>query len=382
MRENHYKMLQTNRASYAAACVAILLGPGAAFAQYVYESKNEAGAVDSLTYVGGSEWLVAQGDPKSHWHLLPELTDVTLHNFPVSREALEYVLSLKSLRGLDLGMGPEGVEIDSRDLELLAKADRLESLGLCFADMGDEHLRYLPEMKNLEFLDVGSFGEPLQKARFTDKLARLLVAAPKLRRIRIHSDDFTDEFVRILSAKRDFESLEITSPNLTDASLARIGKMPALRRLRIRAPLLTNEGVAHLRALGSLEELEIESPKLGSGALSLVSGLEQLTYLDLSIATIRPDDLATVQNLKSLKTLALRKAQMGDAEFVVLRGHPSIETLFFERAQPTEISLPVIGSLKKLDYVHFSTKTEATRLLLERIAKQGVRDGSFYPKPK
>jgi hypothetical protein len=31
-------------------------------------------------------------------------------------------------------------------------------------------------------------------------------------------------------------------------------------------------------------------------------------------------------------------------------------------------ALPVIESPKKLDYVHFSTKTEATRLVLDRIS--------------
>jgi hypothetical protein len=375
-------MHQTKRASFAAVCLAIFLGPNAASAQYTYESKNEAGAVDSLTYVGGSEWLVAQEDPKSHWHRLPELTDVTLHNFPVSREALLYVLSLKTVKGLVLGGDLEGIEIESNNLELLAKADHLEHLGLCCADISDGHLRSLSEMDNLESLDIGSFGDSGHKARFTDELAHILVATPKLRWIRIHSDNFTDEFIRILSAKRDLEAIEIHSPQLTDASLALIGKLPAMRELRLRSPLITDEGVGRLCDLASLEELVIESPKLGTGALSLVSGLPRLTYLDLSIGSVRSEDLATVQNLKTLKTLALRKSPISDEEFAVLRDHPSIETLFFERAQPTEQSLPVIESLKKLGYVHFSTKTEATRLLLDRISKRGIQDGSFYPKPE
>lgn len=375
-------MHQAKRASFVVVCVATLLGPSGASAQYTFESKNEAGAVTSLSFLGGSEWLVAQKDPKSHWHLLPELTDVTLHNFPVSRKAIEYVLSLKSLRGLYLGEGPEGIEIDPNDLELLAKADQLESLGLCFADMADDHLRFLPEMEKLEYLEIGYFGDPGKAARFTDELAHLLVAAPKLRWVRIHSDNFTDEFVRILSSKRNLELLEIASSNLTDASLALIGKWPALRELSVRSPLITDEGASHLRDLASLERLEIESPKLGSGALSLVSGLTRLTYLELSIGSVRSADLATVRKLKALRILALRKPPIGDEEFAVLRGHPSIESLFFERAQPTEKSLPVIESLKKLGYVHFSTKTEATRLLLDRISKRGIRDGSFYPKPE
>ena len=373
-------MLCRNGTAWITVCLAILPGSRGAIAQHTYESKNETGAVDSLTYVGGPEWLVAQKDPKSHWHLLPELTDVTLHNFPVSREALAYVLSLETLKGLVLGGDLEGIEIETKDLELLAKADHLEHLGLCFADMADDHLRFLPEMDKLASLEIGSFWDSGHQARFTDELAHLIVAAPKLRWIRIQSDAFTDEFVRILSAKRDLETLEIDSPNLTDASLALIGKWPALRGLSVQSPRITDEGVSHLRDLTSLESLEIESPRLGSGALSLVSGLTRLTYLELSIGSVRSADLATVRNLEALRILALRKPPIGDEEFAVLRDHPSIETLFFERAQPTVKSLPVIESLKKLDYVHFSTKTEATRLLLARISKRGIQDGSFYPK--
>lgn len=373
-------MERTQWAVSAAVCWASLFFVVSSIGQVVSEFKNEVDAVSHLHYAGGSEWLVAQADPESHWHRLPDLTDVTLNNFTVSREALRYVLSLKQLKGLELGVGPEGIEIEPEDLELLGAADHLDSLGLCFADMTNDHLRFLPEMDGLESLEIS--GILSGDSRFTDELAHVLVAVHKLRRIRIRSNNFTDEFVRILSEKRELESLDIGSPHLTDVSLALIGQLPAMRKLRFSSPLVTDEGVRNLRGLAFLEELKIDSPKIGSEALSIVSELGRLTYLDLSLDTVRPEDLASLRKLKSLKILALRKVPLRNEEFSALLGHPSIESLFFEQAQLTEKSLPVIESLKMLKYVAFSTRTEASRHLLEEIAKRGIVDGSFYPKVK
>jgi hypothetical protein len=372
------------RAAIAAACAGtvVLLGPATSPGQFLHEDQDDAGRVISLFYQGDSDWLVTQQDPRSRWHRLPHLEDVTFNNFAVSREALRHVLSLKQVKGFNLGIGPEGVEVAPEDLALLGQADHLLHLGLCYADPEDDHLRFLPDMDGLESLTVASHGEPRHSPRFTDAVASLLVAAPKLRWIGIHSDGLTDEFVRRLAARGDLESLEIASPLLTDASLALLGALPALRRLRIRSPRITDEGVKHLRALVTLEELQIDSPRIGSGALPHLSGLERLSHLDLSLDSVRPEDLASVQHLTALRILALRKAPIGDETFPALRGHPGLESLFLERSRPTLASLPVIESLPKLTNVAFRTETEATRLLLGHLRTRGIKDLSLYPKTR
>lgn len=366
----------------ASVVVVVCLETGELCGQRLSEAKNEAGVVDYIYYGGESDWLVAQEDPRSHWHKLPELEMVTFHNFAVSGEALRYVLSLKQLKGFDLGYTAEGVEVDTKDLDQLREAHHLEYLSLCLPDIGNDHLRFLPEMKSLVSLSVEYLVDPNQKARFTDPVALQLAAAPRLSSIKIHSDKFTDEFIRLLSSKRELESLEIASPHFTDASLVLIGRFANLRKLRIRSPNLTDEGVRALSSLAQLEELEIESPLLTSASLESVSGLSRLSYLDLSMGSAGREELALLQKLKSLKILALRSARIGDAEFSALRDHPSIESIFMGQAELTEESLPVIASLKQLSCVKFGTKTPESRQLLKVTADRGIQDVSFYPKEK
>lgn len=83
-----YLMSHSQIPALIAAIFAIVSIPIASQGQYVYETRSDAGAVTHLHYLGGSDWLVAQSEPASHWHELPELTGVTFNNCTVTDEVL------------------------------------------------------------------------------------------------------------------------------------------------------------------------------------------------------------------------------------------------------------------------------------------------------
>ena len=245
-------------------CIAIvwLASPTAmTFGQYIHSKLNERGAVVFAWYLGDSKWLVDQKDPKSHLHLLPDLEEIHLQNYRVSRAEMKYVAGLKKLLGLQLGDGPEGVECDQGVMEELAAAKQIEWLWICKDNLKDADLKWIATMPMVMELSIQerNSGDPADlgvlvteeglsalaamknletlrlwfDVKVSDRVVERFATLPKLTCLHIHSDQLTDKTVDTIASRMKLEELEIISSRFSPAGIEKLINVSGLKDLRI-----------------------------------------------------------------------------------------------------------------------------------------------------
>jgi len=245
----------------------------------------------------------------------------------------------ESIRGLEVGhAGSLGCDVvkhldlqSARHIEHIVVNLRYRRGGP--NDLSDLHwLRSLPELKSVRLDNA------------TDSDVRQLAELPSLRAITLSSvclpsQQFGDDGIKALAGLRQVESFEIGGfgSKMTDAGLDVLRNFTNLRRLAlVNCTGLTAQGFAMISELKQLRVLSVDTYQLGSAdsALAFVTKLTELEELCLEDVGPRPltdEGLRHLAPLKRLRRLDMSKSPgYTDAGLASLtRELPSLESLKF-----------------------------------------------------
>ena len=172
------------------------------------------------------------------------------------------------------------------------------------AELSDEAMRYMPGLKNLEWLEIGS-------GSVTASGVAHLKECATLKRLYIHDVNLKDDPLEWLSRLTNLEALSlqrtgidgralrnITSPNLVvlnvsgnnivDADMKQIAKMHGLEVLALADTKITGEGLASLEGMARLNELNLVNCAIQDTDLELLLTMPNLRIVYAEGCNISP----------------------------------------------------------------------------------------------
>lgn len=215
---------------FAIASAAIGFSLASASEGYVYEVRDATGKIVEIEFLGDADWLAAQADRKSHFHLYPGLRSLSLQQHKITQGELSYVSTLKNVRRLTLGKYPDAVDIECGALTQLKSMEWLEELDVHANTSKSKDWSFLSELESLRALRVGPlFDERGLKnvsglewlesldlcGDLSDESASVISELPRLKYLRIVSPRISEEFLKMLEEAAGLRSLIVNGVDRT-----------------------------------------------------------------------------------------------------------------------------------------------------------------------
>ena len=210
-------------------------------------------------------------------------------------------------------------------------------------EVGDEQLKALPTLKNLQY--VLAYGQPL-----TDAGAKDLARQKGLRYLDLGRSKVTGAGMKVLATLPALETLHVDSIKVSNAGLAELVKIKTLRDLNLNDADVTYDALAGLAALQDLETLGMLGVSKSSGKpAGLGEWVTKLPRLrDVTASRLEDADLKLLGGVPTLRTLAFDAEDVTDSGMKDLARLKDLEVLFLRDAKLTGAGLKELTSLAKL----------------------------------
>lgn len=272
---------------------------------------------------------------------------------------------LSKLRPDDLYMlllpalSTDSVKPSDRCMPHIAHLAGLRSLNLGQTDVTDKGLRYIKNLKSLEYLDI--------PPRLTDRGMAYIAELTTLKGLYlggVQISQVTDAGLRHLSKLTSLEELYLRGERMGDAGLAHLRDLPRLEYLCLFGSHFTDRGMVHVKAMPSLRILSFHEKlcRITDAGLVQISEMPKLQILCLhAMKNITDDGLAHLSKLRSLKKLNIGGSQVTDRGLASLSQIKTLEYLDLPQDQKgiTDKGLAHLGTLPNLKHlsisrIHFS----------------------------
>jgi len=235
----------------------------------------------------------------------------------------------------------------------------LRSLNLGQTDVTDKGLRYIKNLKSLEYLDI--------PPRLTDRGMAYIAELTTLKGLYlggVQISQVTDAGLRHLSKLTSLEELYIRGERMGDAGLAHLRDLPRLEYLCLFGSHFSDRGMVHVKIMPSLRILSFHERlcRITDAGLVQISEMPKLQILCLhEMKNITDDGLAHLSKLRSLKKLNIGGSQVTDRGLAYLSQIKTLEYLDLPQDQKgiTDNGLAHLGTLSNLKHlsitrIHFS----------------------------
>jgi internalin A len=262
---------------------------------------------------------------------LPELEQLTLFEGRFTDQALATVASLPRLNYLFLN-GP----FSNKAMSQLSKSASLKILRIHTPDFGDEGMRSLAQIRQLERLDVhwmervtdrgvSAFANhqslkllDVYMCNLSNASLKTLGSIASLEHLQLPWRGLTDDGLRQLAGIKNLKSLQVGTSSmspLTDRGMQAIAQLSTLEELLVGGKGITDEGMAQLARLDHLRDLHVAEAGITDGALRAVSGMKSLENLTFRTSAFsrQPERFFTVAGINQLN-------QRTDLKAIVLDG--------------------------------------------------------------
>ncbi len=253
------------------------------------------------------------------------LTRITLYGAPLGDDGIKILSEMSQLEELQL----DGCKLTADRLKMLTRLKNIKKLGLRSTEITEADLPILKAFEKLEHLELGV------NLKLTDKAGPAIAELKKLKYLDLHLTKVEDE------------------------GLKSIAKMTHLRGLYIMNTKATGAGLKTLGALTELERFQIDGHGVNSETLPAVLGMKKLRYLTLNIA-------------HADKTAA------GDVEFKKLEALKDLQELSVFGWQITDASLPTIRGFEKLEFLELRY-TNVKKSSADQLQKEMPKCRIFLP---
>ena len=174
----------------------------------------------------------------------PEVTRFRRVGFEIGRDSENNIQVITT---------PNPLLVTDKDLALITGLPELLVLDLKGTQITDDALTHLTDLPKLQVLWLGGSvktdTEPtLFHAHFTDAAVDPVAKLSTLKLLSLARTDIGDEGVKKLPALTNLEILFLLGTNVTDASVEPLSQMQSLQELYLEETAITPEGVSKLRA--------------------------------------------------------------------------------------------------------------------------------------
>jgi Leucine-rich repeat (LRR) protein len=261
---------------------------GIAFTKRASRANAQREAVARIEALGGSiderigsgpEWLVrALGED-----FFTSVSKVTFASDSQASKALVHVARLDRLESLDLS----GALIGDDDLAHLKDLASLQALFLRNTNVGDKGLKSLPGLANLRRLDLSG-------TKVTDKGLGALSRFKQLERLWLEETKATGAWMKSASLA-NLEHLSLAESKTSGEHLEHLARFPKLATLRLDGTQIGDADLAHLEGLTHLDNaLYLSGCPITDEGLVHLATLTRLKSLDLRGTDISPEGGARI----------------------------------------------------------------------------------------
>jgi len=165
----------------------------------------------------------------------------------------------------------------------------------------------------------------------SDRCMPYIARLTGLRSLNIGQTDVTDKGLRYIKNLKYLEYLD-TPPRMTDRGMAYIAELTSLRGLYLGGSWIsqvTNAGMQHISKLTSLKELYLRGERMGDAGLAYLRGLSRLEYLCLYGSHFTDRGLVHVKAMPSLRILSFHEnlCRITDVGMVQISEMPKLQLL-------------------------------------------------------
>jgi internalin A len=262
---------------------------------------------------------------------------------------------LQNIFGIDFLSNVTGVICDQNvnpsKLNALKDLPRLRGLDLLLSQYADADIAFLDELPDLKWIGVPeSMG---------DEGLRHLAAMHNLEDLCLHYRPITDQGLIHLQGLKHLESLDLTATKITDKGLQYLGKLKNLKNLRLEKVHITDAGLAYLSNLENLEDLLLEFEEVGDDdlipkgritdvGLEHIGRLTNLKELFLDGHAIHGEGLVHLGRLKNLEQLRLNNTKVTDDTLAYLAEIHSLKDLWINKTPITDAGMKHLVCLTNL----------------------------------
>jgi serine/threonine protein kinase len=175
-------------------------------------------------------------DQVAKFRELPGLQGLTLIGNPITDDAVEHLVALRSLRWLYVGK----TQIGDAQLGGLSQLTNLESLGLEETRVTDDGLRQITGLLALRELRLGN-------TAISDASLANLKNFPALLRLDLSQTAISDDGINHLLAIPGLKYLNLQGTQMTDAAVSHLSHLTNLQELNVKQTQITQAGAASLR---------------------------------------------------------------------------------------------------------------------------------------
>ncbi|SFJ67198.1 leucine-rich repeat domain-containing protein [Planctomicrobium piriforme] len=177
-----------------------------------------------------------------------------------------------------------------------------------------------------------------------------------------------DDSVRQLTTLKELESLDLSETIVTDAGLQLFAKHPTLACLSVGGTPVTSTGLQFLPTLPELRYVGVDAAQLDEKLLVTLQGCPKLT----SFILIKADDATVIRLVRhpSFRLLILQREAVTDQSLVLLATHPELTYLCLRDCAVTDAGVNALQlALPKLQ-VDRKTTAESEQEWREMIEKR------------
>jgi hypothetical protein len=231
------------------------------------------------------------------------------------------------------------------DLELLAPCRQLAVVHLwgdeAVTPAGLSHLRGLRKLAHLNLNDL---------PQMTDDVLAMLWPFAALRTVAFNGAPITNDGLRRLPDLPQLEYLDLGYTRVTGAGLKYLHKVPQLRQLLLAGTKLVDVDLEHLRSLKELRQLSLDSTTVGDAGVARLTELPKLEWLSLIDTPLTVDGLRRLRNLPRLRTLLVGGpgGAIDDDAMAAVAELQQLETLEIFSPRVTDVGLGHLRGLSRL----------------------------------
>lgn len=187
-----------------------------------------------------------------------------------------------------------------------------------------------------------------------------------------------DEFMRRIGALKNIEFLNISGADISDKGMSGLAALQKLRWVCLHNTLMTPRSLVPISSIKAIENLDISAINMSSADFSILSSMPNLTQLSLSDCQIADAQLKPLAGCKKLNTLILSgNSKITDKSLPYIL---AIKSLVKLELADTSVSLYIVPKLSGISYVGLDEKIFSG--MRSKVIKQHYPNVSVYVKSK
>ena len=176
----------------------------------------------------------------------------------------------------------------------------------------------------------------------------------ELRTLRLTGSAYNVQTLSFMPDMKQLEYLDVHGPNVTDSCLQHVSGATNLTSLDLSGTSVSDAGMPHLLPLTKLQVLDLSGTNITADGLEVISRLKALQYLDVRDVSLSVRGLEILNALPNISgTLDLSVATVAQPDFQALQGKP-FKSVSLSGHSLMASELAVFATWKELEFLDLS----------------------------